>query len=175
MADKRKLHGTVVIHDNKDSVPESRGKLNKEDSSSTSSETDTAEQEDRGKEFLKAYFSSDSSDNSALTASLLAQVSADDPSVAASLGLLYDYYVQESAQSPTSPTSESEGGSNTNSSLADVLNHETVTVVQSNVSEIKRRSDEDAQRRGVNRSSQARPSTSTSVEALRYPIVKQQT
>jgi hypothetical protein len=103
---RRKLHGTVVIHDSKDSVPESRGKLNKEDSSSTGSETDTAEQEDRGKEFLKAYFSSDSSDNSALTASLLAQVSADDPSVAASLGLLYDYYVQESAQSPTSPTSE---------------------------------------------------------------------
>jgi hypothetical protein len=80
--------------------------LNREDSSSTSSETEATEQEDRGKEFLKAYFSSDSSENSALTASLLAQVSADDPSVAASLGLLYDYYVQESAQSPNSPNSE---------------------------------------------------------------------
>lgn len=104
---RRKLHGSVVT---KGVVPESRGKLNKlnkEDSSSNSSEADNAaEQEDRGKEFLKAYFSSDSSDNSALTASLLAQVSADDPSVAASLGLLYDYYVHESAASPTSPTSE---------------------------------------------------------------------
>ena len=103
---RRKLHGAVGLHESKDSVPESRGKLNKDDSSSTSSETDTTEQEDRGKEFLKAYFSSDSSDNSALTASLLAQVSADDPSVAASLGLLYDYYVHESAQSPNSPNSE---------------------------------------------------------------------
>ena len=100
------MHGTVVVHEGKDSVPESRGKLNREDSSSTSSETEATEQEDRGKEFLKAYFSSDSSENSALTASLLAQVSADDPSVAASLGLLYDYYVQESAQSPNSPNSE---------------------------------------------------------------------
>jgi hypothetical protein len=100
------VHGTVVVHEGKDSVPESRGKLNREDSSSTSSETEATEQEDRGKEVLNAYFSSDSSENSALTASLLAQVSADDPSVAASLGLLYDYYVQESAQSPNSPNSE---------------------------------------------------------------------
>ena len=94
-----------MAHESKNSAQKANGKLDKEDSPSTSSETDTTDQEDRGKEFLKAYFSSDT-DNPALTASLLAQVSADDPSVAASLGLLYDYYVQESAQSPTSPTAE---------------------------------------------------------------------
>lgn len=94
-----------MAQEGKNSAQKANGKLDKEDSPSTSSETDTTDQEDRGKEFLKAYFSSDA-DNPALTASLLAQVSADDPSVAASLGLLYDYYVQESAQSPTSPNSE---------------------------------------------------------------------
>ncbi|XP_028401956.1 grainyhead-like protein 1 homolog isoform X2 [Dendronephthya gigantea] len=166
------------MQENKNSAAKNSDKLNKDVSLSTSGEPDrdgASDQEDRGKEFLKAYFSSDSSDNSALTASLLAQVSADDPSVAASLGLLYDYYVQESAHSPTSPTSESENGNAGNSSLADVLNHESVTVVQSDVSELKRRSDGDPQRRVVNRPSQGRSSTSTSVEALRYPIVKQQT
>lgn len=94
------------MQESKSSASKSNGKLNKEDSSSNGSETESTEQEDRGKEFLKAYFSSDSSDNSTLTASLLAQVSADDPTVAASLGLLYDYYVHESSQSPTSPTAE---------------------------------------------------------------------
>lgn len=77
-------------------------KISKENSSG--SETESVEHEDRGKEFLKAYFSSDTPENSALTASLLAQVNADDPSVAASLGLLYDYYVHDT-HSPTSPTS----------------------------------------------------------------------
>ena len=94
-----------MSHEGKSPAQKANGKLDKEESPSTSSETDTADQEDRGKEFLKAYFSSDA-DNPTLTASLLAQVSADDPSVAASLGLLYDYYVHESAQSPTSPNSE---------------------------------------------------------------------
>lgn len=103
---RRKHHSAVVMQESKTPAAKSNGKLNKDDSQSSGGEADSTDQEDRGKEFLKAYFSSDSSDNSALTASLLAQVSADDPSVAASLGLLYDYYVQESAQSPTSPNSE---------------------------------------------------------------------
>ena len=99
---RRKIHVPVVIHENKATMSKSIPKLNKENSSG--SEAESVEHDDSGKEFLKAYFSNDTAENSALTASLLAQVSADDPNVAASLGLLYDYYVQDS-NSPTSPTS----------------------------------------------------------------------